>query len=186
MVYIISGSLAFVLLFFFDIFTLKNHGGRKKIFGLLGIILLIYSGVMATVTSERIFLPLWVRVPAWFFFGASAMLLVYSLFIELPFVGTYGKTKHSSMLVDTGTYALCRHPGVVWFGLMFFFYFLATGSIFMIYAGIIWTLLDVLHVYIQEKHFFPKMFPEYQVYIKTTPMLIPSRKSIKKCFSTLF
>jgi protein-S-isoprenylcysteine O-methyltransferase Ste14 len=183
--YVFTGSLAFVFLFLFDVYTLNNHGTKKKIFGLLGVVLLIYSGIMVTATSERILFPFGVKVLAWVLFVVSSTLLIYSLFIELPFSKTYGKNKHSNMLVDTGTYALCRHPGVLWFGMMFFFFFFATGSLLLIPAGIIWTGLDVFHVYLQEKLFFPRMFPEYVSYIRTTPMLLPSIKSIQKCLATL-
>ena len=99
---------------------------------------------------------------------------------------TYGKVQHSTQLVDTGTYALCRHPGVLWFGFLFLFLFCTTGSILLIPAGIIWTGIDILHVYLQEKWFFCNLFPEYQSYIKTTPMLIPTKASIKKCRATLY
>ena len=186
MEYVFTGALAFVFLFLYDVYTLKNEGSKKKAFGLLGIILLLFSGVMATVTSQKVLFPTGVRISAWILFGVSAILLVYSLFVELPFVKTYGKNTHSSSLVDTGTYALCRHPGVLWFGLMFFFYYFATGAKYMISAGIIWTALDVLHVYLQEVYFFPRMFPEYKTYMTTTPMLIPSGKSIRKCLNSLF
>jgi protein-S-isoprenylcysteine O-methyltransferase Ste14 len=127
-----------------------------------------------------------VRVTARILWAAAAFLLIYSLFLELPFVKTYGGAKYSSDLVDTGTYALCRHPGVLWFGLMFFFYFLATGAVLMIPAGIIWTGLDVVHVYIEDRYFFPRMFSDYKIYSESTPMLIPNRESIRRCIATLF
>ncbi|MBM7615485.1 methyltransferase [Alkaliphilus hydrothermalis] len=185
MKYIVSGSLAFVFLYLFDVYTLKNKVIRRRIFGILGLATLIYSAIMATVVSEKIYLPLAIRIIGGLLLVVAIFLLVYSLFLELPFSKTYGEKEHSNKLVDTGTYALCRHPGVLWFGFIFLFFFLTTGAKLLVPAGIIWTLLDVIHVYIQEKQFFPKMFPQYKDYIKKTPMLIPTQDSIKKCKATL-
>jgi len=185
MFYIILGSTAFLFLFLFDFYTLREEGIKKKIFGLIGISLLIYSSIMLAIVSPRLSIPISIKLSAGLAWFLSLCLLIYSLFLELPFVKTYGKKEHSNKLVDTGTYALCRHPGVLWFGLMFLFFFLLTGAKLILLAGIIWTGLDVLHVYIQEKLFFPKMFPEYSLYMKETPMLIPTVYSIKKCLSTI-
>ena len=179
------GTIAFVFFFFFDVYTLNNEGTKKKIFGIIGLSIFIYSSLMVTLISEKINFPLPIKIIAFMFLSVAVFLLIYSLFLALPFVKTYGKVQHNSELVDTGAYALCRHPGVLWFGFLFFFLFFASGSVLLIYAGIIWTSIDVLHVYLQEKFFFCKIFPEYKTYITTTPMLIPTKSSIKKCITTL-
>lgn len=183
--YILTGAVSFLFLFLFDIYTLTNEAVKKKIFGILGLGLFTYSALMVTITSEKVYLPLALRVIAFVLWIATSFLLIYSLFLELPFVKTYGKKQHSNELVDTGTYALCRHPGVLWFGLMFLFFYFTTGAIQLVTAGIIWTGIDVFHVYLQEKLFFPKMFPRYKDYMRDVPMLIPTGQSIKKCISTL-
>ena len=183
--YIIAGAIAFIFLFLFDIYTLKNVYMKKRIFGILGLSIFTYSSVVVTITSEKLYIPLAIQIVAFILWIAAFALLIYSLFLELPFVKTYGKSVHSNELVDTGTYALCRHPGVLWFGLMFFFFFFATGAKQLILAGIIWTSIDVFHVYLQEKLFFPKMFPKYKDYMREVPMLIPTGKSIKRCMDTL-
>jgi hypothetical protein len=69
---------------------------------------------------------------------------------------------------------------------MFFFFYYTTGAVDLIKAAVIWTAIDIFHVYLQEKLFFPKMFPSYRNYMKEVPMLIPTTKSIKNCISTLF
>lgn len=185
MPYIVVGSLSFIFLFLFDIYTLRGAGVKKKVFGLMGLGLLVYSSIMVTVVSPKIVFPPLIRIMAGIFWCMAIYLLVYSLFLELPFVNTYGKKEHSNALVDTGTYALCRHPGVIWFGFVFLFFFFLTGAKLIIPAGMIWTGFDVLHVHIQEKMFFPKMFPDYIQYKNNTPMLIPTIYSIKRCLSTL-
>ncbi|HYF83394.1 MAG TPA: hypothetical protein VEB00_10250 [Clostridia bacterium] len=186
MKYIILGAVGFLFILLFDIYTLKTDGLKRKALGLSGVVLIAYSAIMATIVSEKIAIPAAIRIAAWILWAAAAFLLVYSLFLELPFKKTYGEAKYSSELVDTGTYALCRHPGVLWFGLMFSFYFLATGAVLIIPAGIIWTAIDIIHVYIEDKFFFPRMFASYKGYTESTPMLIPNKKSIRRCISTIF
>lgn len=185
MLYIALGSLSFVCLFMFDLHTLRKNGLMKKINGLLGLGLLIFSSIMVTIVSPKLEFSPAIRIAGGTVWCIAVFLLIYSLFLELPFVNTYGKKEHSSTLIVTGTYALCRHPGVLWFGLVYCSFFFLTGATLMIPAGIIWTGLDVLHVYLQEKLFFPKMFPDYIQYKGSTPMLIPTKSSIKRCLSTI-
>lgn len=186
MIYIMTGSFAFLLFIVFDYYTLYNAGLKKKFFGATGLALFIYSAIMTIVTSDTIKLPTYLRIIAAICWVIFLAMLIYSLFLELPFVKTYGEEQHSRDLVDTGTYGLCRHPGVLWFGLLFLFTFLATGAVLIAVAGIIWTSIDVFHVYLQEKIFFCKMFEGYNTYMKTTPMLIPNINSIRKCKETIF
>lgn len=166
-------------------YTLKNKSIKKKTFGIIGLGLLVYSAITVIVVSRKVYISVLLRIGAGSLFLIFAFLLVYSLFLELPFVKTYGKKKFNDELVDTGTYALCRHPGVLWFGFVFFFLSITTGAQLLFAAGVVWTGLDVLHIYLQEKLFFPKMFPKYKEYINTTPMLLPTKESIKKCLTTM-
>jgi len=186
MKYIITGSIAFLFFVVFDYYTLYNKGRKKKLYGLAGLSLFIYSAVMTIITSETIRFPVTIRFIGGILWVLFLFMLIYSLFLELPFVKTYGKEVHSRDLVDKGTYGLCRHPGVLWFGLLFLSVFLTTGAVLIALGGIIWTSIDVFHVYLQEKIFFCKMFEGYENYMKTTPMLIPNKNSIKKCKDTIF
>jgi len=80
-------------------------------------------------------------------------------------------------LIKTGTYALVRHPGVIWYVLFLIALLLISRSRLLLIALPIWVFMDVLYVFIQEKFYFPHMFPGYGEYKKETPMLIPNRKS---------
>lgn len=184
--YIFIGIIAFIFFFLFDIYTLKNEGIKKIIFGFIGLGLFIYSTVMITVTSVKVDIPLPFRIVGLVLCLGVTFLLIYSLFLELPFVKTYTKMVHNNELVQTGTYALCRHPGVLWFGFLFLFFCSTTGAVLLLLAGIVWTSADVIYVYLQEKLLFYKIFPGYKAYVKTTPMLIPTKASVKECISTLF
>jgi hypothetical protein len=40
-------------------------------------------------------------------------------------------------------------------------------------------------VWVQDRVYFPELFPGYSQYRHETPMLIPTRESITKCLKTL-
>lgn len=186
MFYIFIGSTAFVFFFMFDYYNLRNQIAKKYVCSLLGVVIFVFSVTMTFFTSQQVDVP----VPLKIFSGGLSLifclLLIYSLFLELPFKQTYTNSTYNSKLVDTGTYALTRHPGVLWFFLFFMFLFLATGLVLVALGGIGWTIVNVIYVYFQEKVFFIKMFPEYRGYQKTTPMLIPNYYSIRRCIKTTF
>lgn len=103
---------------------------------------------------------------------------LYVLFFAVPFQKTYvglGDNK----IVDTGFFALARHPGVIWFFFFFTFLWLYSGRMLILLAGLAWTAMDVVHVFIQDRFIFPRMFNGYDVYIKKVPFMIPTIQSIK-------
>ena len=114
----------------------------------------------------------------------STVLLIYSLFIEIPFTTTYAEPGSSGVLVTTGTYALVRHPGVLWFGFWLLGWVLVSHRRLVLQGGTIWLLLDIALVALEEKFFFGKMFPGYSSYQQTTPMLMPTPKSLARCLRT--
>jgi protein-S-isoprenylcysteine O-methyltransferase Ste14 len=186
MLYIISGSMAFILFFLFDYYNIKNFTIQKKLVSISGVSILIYSAVMAVEESTVIHFSVVVKLISTVLFIVSAVLLIYSLFLELPFKSTYADDKFNGSLVDTGTYALCRHPGVLWLFFLLLFLFFMTGAVMIAVATIIWTSINAVYVYLQEKFFFCTMFSDYINYQKTTPMLIPNKSSIKKCIRSIF
>jgi protein-S-isoprenylcysteine O-methyltransferase Ste14 len=112
----------------------------------------------------------------------SLMLLIYSVFIE---VGrkTY-KVENEHSLVTSGTYALTRHPGVLWMLLLYIFGAIFFQNLLAIYAALIWTLANIIYVTIQERFIFHKIFDNYDKYRETTPMILPNFQSIEKFITT--
>lgn len=186
MIYVGIGSLSFVLFLMFDYYNFSNSIFKKHISSLLGIVIISYSFYEIMFISKQVTFPKLVNYISVVLAAVSGFLLIYSLFLELPFKNTYTDNTYNAKLVDTGTYALTRHPGVLWFFLFFLFLFLTTGKGLLLIAGIVWSTFNSLYVYIQEKMFFVKIFPSYDQYQKTTPMLVPNKNSIKKCITTTF
>lgn len=124
----------------------------------------------------------------------NMFLLIYTLFFALPFEETYcsreGKkdgicrVEEKSNVCDRGVYALCRHPGVLWFFFFFFFCGLALHSKLFFTGGLIFSACNLGYVIFQDIWTFPKTFSDYEEYKKKTPFLIPDWKSIKACMAS--
>ena len=54
-----------------------------------------------------------------------------------------------------------------------------TGSRLLLIAAPVFIGLDILLVFLQDKYIFGRMFTDYAAYRRTTPMLIPNRRSIR-------
>lgn len=182
MVYIFIGVLGFVSLLLFDIYSLMNKNILKYFFGILGVALII--GATGLILYENIELKFStvVIISNFLFLILFSGVLVYSLFIEVGLMTTYGKDNKPS-LVRNGTYGLSRHPGVIWLFIVFVNFYFIFGNELIIYAAISWTVVNVIYVYIQEKFIFEKIFIDYVDYKKATPMIIPTINSIKQSFT---
>ena len=182
---LIVGVAGFLVVYTFDWVSLRRIRATKQIVGFLFIALEGYALFLACWGVSRFWLPVGVVVLGWFFLPASVVLLVYSVLIEIPLVKTYGHAGVGDRLIRTGTYALVRHPGVIWYALFLLSLVLITRSVTLLVAAPVWLLMDVLYVVIQERFFLQRMFPAYEQYRHQTPMLIPTRRSIVDCFKTL-
>ncbi|RLC62709.1 MAG: hypothetical protein DRI01_06440 [Chloroflexi bacterium] len=179
MIYIALGTLGFIIVHLFDIVSLKRiPSGAKPCVWIVGGGLLIYSLVMLCLQSSDLPLPIWTTWLGWGLLTIALSLLVYSLFLNLPFRKTYITTGVSDKLVTTGLYALVRHPGVIWFVLLMLSLILVSKSSLILIAAPIFILLDIVLVIVQDKILFIRMFDGYKQYQRETPMLMPNRRSI--------
>ena len=183
--YVAIGVLGFLVAYLFDVFSLKRVPRAKQSAGIVAIGLIGYATLMVCLKSERLGIPVGLIWLGWALLFISALLLIYSLFINLPFRKTYVMSSAGDELIRTRTYALVRHPGVIWYALLLISLIFVSQSKWLLLASPIWFLIDVLHVIIQDKFFFGKMFADYEDYRRETPMLIPNRKSITVCLRTL-
>ncbi len=174
-----------MLVLLFDWLSLKNVPVLKKVCGALAAGLQIYATVMVCLSPDRLELPAF-TVPLGICLAViSFFLLIYSLFLEIPFHCTYAKEGVGETLVTTGTYALSRHPGVLWLGLLYIALAVLFPSVTMFIAVVVWFAMDVILVVLEDSYLFPRMFPGYVSYRKKTPFLIPTRQSVADCLRTL-
>ncbi len=185
MKYVVIGCIAFGFMYVFDLNKIRHKLPGLNIFFAVTVCILAYATLrILTGDYDQISVILPVRIVAGILAAASLVLLLYSLFGALPFKGTYVDNQENNEVVNTGMYALCRHPGVIWFFFLFLFLFLVSGIKMMLWAGLMWTVLDVVHVYLQDRWFFPLTLKDYHLYQKDTPFLVPNGESIKKCVTT--
>ena len=185
MIYIFIGILGFLIVHTFDIVSLKRIPAAKPLTWILGSGLLVYSLIMLCLRSNTLPLPTWSTWLGWGLFALSFFLLIYSLFINLPFRKTYIATGVGDKLITTGLYALVRHPGVPWFTLILLSLILVSKSSPLLIAAPIFILLDIVLVVVQDKFFFGRMFDSYESYRQETPMLVPNRQSLNAFIDSL-
>jgi protein-S-isoprenylcysteine O-methyltransferase Ste14 len=181
MLYIIIGCLAFLFLYIFDFNKITFIHKYLNICFLAGVLLLAYATLGILLSDLPIFeLALGLRLIFGLLALLSLLLTFYSLFFALPFSTTYVAIESRNQVIDTGMYAVCRHPGVIWFLSFYIFLWLASGKSLIFWATIVWTGMDIVHVYVQDRWFFPKNLIGYTQYRRRVPFLIPSLASIKR------
>lgn len=186
MIYILIGLLAFLLFAAYDINSVTFKKKSINSFFFLGSFLLIVAtaGIIIESFHDIQWDLGWMSI-----FGILSMmfliLLIYTLFFALPFNETYVKSNATPKVYREGLYALCRHPGVLWFMGFYFFLWLTLKIPLLLLAGIIFSGLNVMYVIFQDHWTFPQVFEDYDEYKKMTPFIIPNFKSIKRCLQTL-
>ncbi len=185
MLYIFIGAAGFLLAYAFDWLSLKNIPIIKQVAGVLAIGLLVYATVMVCVSPAKFNLPFFTIPLGACLLLVSFTLLMYSLFIEIPFHSTYANKGVGTKLITTGTYAMVRHPGVLWLALVYLSIALLFPSVTLFLAVAVWLIMDIIYVVLQDRLLFPEMFPDYHQYKQKTPFLIPTRQSISACLKTI-
>ncbi|HUW15404.1 MAG TPA: methyltransferase [Anaerolineae bacterium] len=185
MVYVGLGALAFLIACLFDLAAVRGIPYLKQASGALVVLLFTYALIAAALYPDKLPLPGWPTAAGWLLSAVFGFLLLYSLFLEIPFQRTYAADGAGDELVKTGTYALVRHPGVLWLTGLLLALVLASRSRLLLLAVPVWVLLDVLYVWVQERFFFHRQFAGYVQYQQETPMLIPTRASVGRCWRTV-
>jgi protein-S-isoprenylcysteine O-methyltransferase Ste14 len=185
MIYIALGGLGFLVIHLLDIISIKRIPGMKPLTMLVGNGLVVFSIIMLCLSPDKLALPVWSSWLGWGLLPISLFMLIYSLFINLPFGKTYVATGVGDKLITSGLYALVRHPWVYGLILLLVALILVSRSSLMLIAAPIWVLLDIALVAIQDRFFFGKMFAGYDTYRRETPMLVPNRRSISAFINSL-
>ena len=185
MIYIVLGGIGFLLIHLLDIASIKRIPSMKPLTWLVGNGLVIFSIIMLCLSPDKLVLPVWSTWLGWVLLPISLFMLIYSLFINLPFSKTYIATGVGERLITSGLYALVRHPWLHWLILTMLALILVSKSSLMLIAAPIWVFLDIVLVSIQDRFFFNQMFAGYDNYRRKTPMFIPNRRSINAFINSL-
>lgn len=180
------GVVTFLFMAKYDHYSLSQNKGKKILYGLLGFGGLFGVSFLLFLFPSPTPMLLTGKVAGGVMTLLFGCLLVYSLFIEIPFQSTYLNKVPNRHAVMTGTYALCRHPGVLWLMFLYLGLYLVTGNTKFAVAMFIFTIANVLYVLYQERVIFPRLFVNYHLYQQSTPFLLPTKKSMKRAWHTLY
>jgi len=182
---LVLGALSFFVTAFSDEWGVRRKRPGAGVFFAAGSLLLTAATLWLLAESPR---PAW----PWAVLGGAVALpglglLLYTLFFALPRGGSKpvpAAAADKLPLVDNGVFALCRHPGVLWLGMWYLGVWiacrtLATGAAFFLFTG-----LDTLYVFWQDRCVFPQSIDDYAAYQARVPFLVPNRRSWHACFST--
>lgn len=179
------GSLGFLCYFAYDINSItKNNRLLQKGF-LVGTVLvaLATAGIFAEglkISDKAPVRMIFFGILTLFFFA----LLIYTLFFALPFEATYVEDSHKRYAYTEDVYALCRHPGVLWYACMYLCIAAALFTKQSLIDGALLIAWNLLYIVLQDRIIFPATFTNYGEYKKTTPFLLPNKRSISRYWAT--
>ncbi len=185
MSYILMGSFAFVLFVIYDINSVTVN--YRILHGCFFIGCFLLTAATAGLISSTITEEMWYTGRVIVFAPIAIifmLLLVYTLFFAIPFEDTYIKSDVKPKTCSTGFYAMSRHPGVLWFTGFYFFLWLSLSGMLLLAAGILFSLLNLGYIVLQDRWIFMRVFPDYGEYKATTPFLIPNYRSLNRCVKT--
>lgn len=185
MLALILGILGFVLYFVYDI---NSYTRRSKLLSFAfwaGTVLIVVSTILQCIEAIKIKAFSGVFDILFLLLGLIMFAaLIYCLFFALPFQETYTSPFDVKKTYTYGAYAICRHPGVICFFLMYLFLGLAALPTKLLINGMIFSVLNVFYAWFQDKVTFQKTFFDYEDYTKQVPFLIPTRQSVTRAAKT--
>lgn len=172
------GFAGFILFFISDANDWKLSCRALKLCFPVGFVLLA-AGTARALSPARALL----RGPArWAVLILAALFLaleIYTLFFALSAKEAYTCQGQERPVCKSGVYALCRHPGVLWFMGLCLCLWAAAGL--ALQAAVFFSALDVLLVLFEDRCVFPARLDGYDDYRAETPFLLPNRQSIRAC-----
>ncbi|HEY8490756.1 MAG TPA: methyltransferase [Dehalococcoidia bacterium] len=180
------GLLSYLFGMLFDIAAVRNVP-RVKPFMLAAMAASqLWAIYRLAARSPRLPVPRAVRAVCAVLSPLALLAMFYSIFVEIPLRKAWIEEGHMDELVTDGTYALSRHPGVLFYTVWILAAALATRSRRLLTAAPTLILGDVVHVAFQERFVLEPYFGEaYREYQRTTPFLIPNRASAARFLAGL-
>ncbi len=182
---LLLGVIAFGFAVGFDLASLAGRKVLKHLSGSAALVSFTIAFIGAVASGPRLAIPQTLSLHGWVLAPVATILLLYSLFVEIPFTITYLSPDAPSKLVRSGTYALTRHPGVLWLAFFLLGAVLASRSRTLLWAAPLWWALDLGYAWWQDRWLFPRQFPAYRAYQRETPMFLPTATSLRQCLRTI-
>ena len=156
----------------------KNYKILNKLF-FLGTCLLVLGTLKIFRLNIDVLTSGYVRVYVFMVFSLLMFTgLIYTLFFAIPFKETYMEENKKRKACTEGMYALCRHPGVLWFCGMYLGIAAMIFRIEVLTQVLLYIIWNFTYIVLQDCLIFPKIFENYKEYQRETPFLVPNRRSI--------
>ena len=117
--------------------------------------------------------------------AVSGWLLLDALVFSLP-KNTYTEPGAPRLTCRSRMYALCRHPGVLWYCCLYGALWLAMPTRNGALQCAVLCAGDLIYMLVQDIWTFPAIFADYDHYKTATPLLLPNRASIRACCRDYF
>jgi len=178
MLWLLPGVLSFAFFLLFDI--RKAAGARHAgLMFLTGGILLFASTAGLLLALPAAALSAW-RIVCGVLSLMSLFGMLHLLFGALPAKATYQSGSGKLALHSAGAYALCRHPAFWCFLLFYWLLYLFAESPELFAAAVLFPVLNLAYVWVQDRCLFPKYIEGYRQYRDEVPFLLPNGRSINK------
>lgn len=173
MLYLVIGVAGFAAVVLYDVAQLRGKRAAAALLSSIG-----YLCIAASI----VFLILSVRLPNTPFELLAAelamallsfLLLVYSVVIEIPLARRHRSGSSEREVVSAGFYGIVRHPGFLWFVLLW------TSLVCIYHSGLVARVgscliaLDLVLILLEDAVFFPRMFAGYEAYKRRVPFVFP-------------
>lgn len=167
------GAAAFLMMLLGDVNDAVWHKGPLR--------LCFPAGLAALAAATALRLRPGEADAAWCVIAAAfLLLLLYALFGSFSVSDAYVRQDSGRSVYDKGFYALCRHPGVLFFAGLYLSLHYALALPWADAA--LYTALDLLLAAAEDKWLFPRCIGGYEEYKTRVPFLIPTASGIKEIF----
>lgn len=163
------GATGYLLAGLYDVAIIHNKPLLTKIFYVGFFITAIpYLILFKTWKTPFNTFSLWIFIPLLVIFIG---LLIYSVLLEFLL-----SSEKPGDLYTKGTYSFSRHPGFIWYtaiNVLLGIYFWDSRIALLCWG---FTLCNLILITVEDRVFFPKMFPLYAEYRKQTPFFLSLQK----------
>lgn len=175
------GVAGFLLLLWVEPAELAGRRSLERVLLAAGRTTVVGAHLLALALSRYVSVPWGVRLAGAPLAVGGFLLLLQSLIFELPAAPAARAPDEPRRLVTTGTYALVRHPGVLWFALWLAGLTAVSGARDLWTAAPVWIAVDALYAWIEDRFTFPRMFgAAYEAYRRQVPPFLPTRGSLHR------
>lgn len=176
--------IAYGLFFAYDVLTVKSAQVRGVSVLFYAGCLLVIAAACALVFDQAAFFGFdFIAIASLVCAAASFALMVKALFFSLP-SGTYTDPEQGRPTYQKGMYALCRHPGVLWYCLFFLFVALAFRTNAAVACCAILCAGNIAYMVFQDMWSFPRTFCDYAAYRDRVPFFLPTAQSMRAAVSS--